>query len=318
MTEIEVNRNSHLIDPVMHIWGWEIPVYLFLGGLAAGMMILSAAMALRDVDGRRSKWARFAPFAAPILLSIGMAALFADLEFKSHVFRFYFALRVTSPMSWGSWILLGIYPATILLGLASMTESERVAATSWNPRCPVVVGQTLDRLWRWARSNVAMLAKINIALGVLLGGYTGVLLGTLAARAAWNSIFLGPLFLVSGLSTGAALFMLFLVSADEHHRLRRWDLVAIGVEILLLAMFFLALAGGGGQTGRDAATLFFGGPFTAVFWSLVVAVGLIVPAVLELLESRLGLRPARLAQALILIGGLSLRWILVLAGQASV
>ncbi len=318
MMEIEVNRNSHLIDPAMHIWGWEIPVYLFLGGLAAGMMILSAVMALRDVDGRRSTWARLAPFAAPILLSAGMAALFADLEFKTHVYRFYLALRVSSPMSWGSWILLGIYPATILLGLASLTEKERVALTSWNPRCPVVVGQTLDRLWRWSRANVAALAKLNVALGILLGGYTGVLLGTLAARAAWNSLLLAPLFLVSGLSTGAALFMLLPVSDDEHHRLRRWDLMAIGVEALLLAMFFVALAGGGGQTGRDAAALFFGGPFTAVFWALVVAVGLLVPALLEVLESRLGLRPARLAPVLILIGGLSLRWILVLAGQVSV
>ncbi|MCL4234747.1 MAG: polysulfide reductase NrfD, partial [Deltaproteobacteria bacterium] len=219
---------------------------------------------------------------------------------------------------WGSWILLGIYPATILLGLAALTERERVALTSWNPRCPVAVGRTLDRVWRWTRANVATLAKINIALGVLLGGYTGVLLGTLAARAAWNSIFLGPLFLVSGFSTGAALFMLLPVTHDEHRWLRRWDLAAIGVELLLLAMFFVALGNGGGQTGRAAAALFLGGPFTAVFWSLVVVAGLIVPALLEVLETRLGLRPARLAPVLILIGGLSLRWILVLAGQASV
>ena len=34
--------------------------------------------------------------------------------------------------------------------------------------------------------------------------YTGILLNTMVARPLWNSAILGPLFLVSGLSAGAA------------------------------------------------------------------------------------------------------------------
>ena len=30
------------IDPALAIWSWEIPVYLFLGGMTAGVMILAA------------------------------------------------------------------------------------------------------------------------------------------------------------------------------------------------------------------------------------------------------------------------------------
>jgi len=30
-----------MIDPSMHVWEWQIPVYLFSGGLVAGMMIIS-------------------------------------------------------------------------------------------------------------------------------------------------------------------------------------------------------------------------------------------------------------------------------------
>jgi protein NrfD len=41
-------------------------------------------------------------------------------------------------------------------------------------------------------------------LGVALGIYTGILLNTMVARPLWNSAILGPLFLVSGLSAGAA------------------------------------------------------------------------------------------------------------------
>ena len=132
MTEIETIRNSHLIDPELHFWGWEIPVYLFLGGVTAGLMILSGLLATRADPAERSKWTRWLPFAGPVLISLGMLALFLDLEYKRHVYRFYLAFEWTSPMSWGSWILLAIYPAAILLGLAGLHERETDAVVrSW-------------------------------------------------------------------------------------------------------------------------------------------------------------------------------------------
>jgi protein NrfD len=256
------------------VWGWQIAVYLFLGGLAAGLMILSA------IARRESFAMRLLPFAAPLALSAGMFALFLDLDSKLHVFRFYTAFRVTSPMSWGAWILLLIYPATILYGLRG-TETLR---------------------------------RINLALGIALGAYTGILLATLTARAAWGSLFLAPLFLVSGVSAGAALTMFLPLTEAERRSVRRWDLAAIGAEGMVLFFFFLDLIAAGGARGRAAASLFFGGPFTAVFWSLVVIAGLALPAALEAVECRRRVHIA-IAPALVLLGGLALRWIFVAAGQ---
>jgi formate-dependent nitrite reductase membrane component NrfD len=31
-------RNNPEIDPHLHIWGWEISLYLFIGGLVAGIL----------------------------------------------------------------------------------------------------------------------------------------------------------------------------------------------------------------------------------------------------------------------------------------
>jgi formate-dependent nitrite reductase membrane component NrfD len=62
---------------------------------------------------------------------------------------------------------------------------------------------------------------------------------------------------------------------------------------------------------------FLGGPYTATFWSLVVIAGLLVPLLLETVEALRRLRPTVLASVLVLVGGLSLRWILVVAGQAA-
>jgi protein NrfD len=319
MTEIDLVRSNNLIDPQLQIWSWEIPVYLFLGGVTAGVMILSALLGRRSPAGsgsqrglscERSRWARWLPFVAPLVLSLGMLALFLDLSVKTHVYRFYTTFRWSSPMSWGAWILVLIYPATLLLGLAGLTdeEAQRLGKAS-----------RLGRLVRWLRSladgRERALQVTNVALGVGLGAYTGILLGTLGARPAWSSAMLGPLFLVSGVSTGAALMMLFPLSEGEHGQLRRWDVAAVAVELALLLLFLLGLATGGAAS-QQAAQLFLGGRFTAPFWALVVIAGLAVPLLLETLEGRRGLRPTRVAPALLLIGGLSLRWLLVIAGQA--
>lgn len=301
MTELEIFRHSHGIDPRMHIWGWEIPVYLFLGGMAAGVMILSA-LAGRRFGASSSRALRLLPFAAPVLLSIGMLALFLDLEAKLHVFRFYFVWRLSSPMSWGSWILLAIYPATILLGLARTTEGD---LARW-PR--------LAPLRRWAVERERSLELTNVALGVALGTYTGILLGTLGARALWNSPVLGFLFLASGFSSAAALVLLAPTRHEEHQWARRWDAAAIVVEVGLLAAWLAGLFTAG-AAGRNAAAVFFGGPWTAVFWILVVFAGLAIPLAMEMSEE--GARRAGVvAPVLVLAGGLALRWILVAAGQA--
>ena len=41
-------RNNPEIDPTLHIWGWEIPFYLFIGGLVAGILFFSALYTIRD------------------------------------------------------------------------------------------------------------------------------------------------------------------------------------------------------------------------------------------------------------------------------
>ncbi len=301
MYELEIARHSLQIDPHLHIWGWEIAVYLFLGGMAAGLMILTSLLALRGEErSPAGRWLAFAPVA---LVSLGMMALFLDLDLKRHVLRFYFAFRWTSPMSWGAWILVAVYPVSLLLALGGLAD-DQVARLGKLGSLGRALAQKLWTELRW----------INLAVGAGLGVYTGVLLSTLGARAIWSSALLGPLFLVSGLSTGAAFLLLFRLSPGERHFATRWDLLAMGLEALLLTLFVVGLSTSG-ESGKEAASLLLGGRFTAPFWTLVVIAGLAVPWALELIESRLHLRATIAAPALVLLGGLSLRWILVVAGQ---
>ncbi len=60
---------------------------------------------------------------------------------------------------------------------------------------------------------------------------------------------LGPLFLVSGVSTGAALMMLLPMKHEEHAMIQRWDVGAILIEAILLFLFLITLLTGGGRAG---------------------------------------------------------------------
>ena len=308
MIEITNNRANPLIDPELHLWHGEVAYYLFLGGLVAGIMALTGLMFLRRSEDARSRALSLAPWLSPILISLGMVFLWLDLANRLNALKFYYVFEPSSPMSWGAWILVLIYPASMLFAWTQTPEELR---RRWRPRLGPLGGMA-----SWAEARARNLAAWNLGLGASLGIYTGILLGAMAARPLWNSALLGPLFLASGLSTGAALLLLFSLKDRERAFLGRADMGLILVELLFLALWMIGLATAG-AAGREALSLILGGPYTAAFWSLVVALGLVVPLAGEVIEIRHGSLPGRAAAILVLTGGLALRWILVFAGQHS-
>lgn len=299
-------RSNQLIDPSMHVWHWEVPVYLFLGGMVAGIMIIGALLERfwpKEAD-RRLRW--IAPLASFVLLSLGMLALLLDLSLKLHVYRFYLAFQPTSPMSWGSWILLLAYPAMVVWWLGSWGEEAKARwSYPW-----------LLALVDWSQRRRLLVLHWTAGIGVALGIYTGILLQAYLARPLWNSALLGPLFLVSGISTGAAFLMLWRTDDTTHDMLVRWDMWALGLELLLITLFLLNQATGTGSH-LAAFKLLVGGPYTGAFFSLVLGGGILIPLVLEWRELSHKGHSRYLVPALVLVGGFALRAILVAAGQSS-
>lgn len=312
--EVLSNRSNPHIDPHLAVWEWQIPAYLFVGGIVAGMMVLLGALELRKKARLTAPRAQWMPLWAMVVISLGMLFLFLDLANKEHVFRFYTTFRPTSPMSWGSWVLLLVYPTLVLLQLSALDEQRR----EWLIGLRLFKVLRLERLLRFCMRfgdrHRRTIVWTTLLLGVGLGIYTGLLLGTMVARPTWNSALMGPLFLTSGISTGAAVLLLARLDEVESATLVRWDIVAIAVELALLAMLLIGFTSGS-SASRAAAAGFLGGPFTATFWSLVVVAGLLVPLVLNLIEVRRHVPMTRLSPLLVLFGGLALRAIFVAAGQ---
>ena len=340
MIEFTNFRHNPGIDPAMHIWGWEIPVYLFLGGLVAGLMILAGfrLLIMRPNERQAMVCCTVGPLLGLALLSLGMLTLFLDLEHKLYVWRLYLTFEPTSPMSWGSWILLLVYPALLANALAHLPEALPVVAR----RLPVLV--TISD-YMLARPRIVISTGLaNIVIGVALGIYTGILLGALGARPLWSSAVLGPLFLFSGLSTAAALLhgILVLTTPDAERpefadfllsMLSRWsqarpldtriaptlaqaDNSFLTIELALLG---LLLIGHLTSTAvhQQAAWLLLTGPYAAVFWVGVIGLGILIPLILQHLELQHRIRHTLAPSILVLLGGLVLRFVLVNAGQAS-
>jgi formate-dependent nitrite reductase membrane component NrfD len=304
-SEIESTRSAALALGE-RFWGWEIPVYLFLGGLVAGLMIAVSTVVLLRGAGKVTPAMKTGLLLAPVLLSAGMLALFIDLTLKLNVFRFYTTLRPSAPMSLGSWVLVLVYPVQGLLILA--------LPSSWVARL-LPRGPRVQRLRAFAEGNLKALSWAGLAGGVALGVYTGILLSATVARPLWSSSALGLLFLVSGTSTGVAALMLAEREHETRSLLARADIGLIALELLTLALWMIGLLTQG-PLYREAAGQMLWGPYAPVFLGVVAFGGLLLPAALELLAMRGKAMHSRLVPLLVLGGGLVLRFVVVYAGQS--
>ena len=321
--EMSITGTNAITFPTLHVWDWRIAIYLFLGGLAGGLMAMSAVSELRAAsksgkDTTKSACSWPIPLLAFILLSIGLFFLWMDLERKLQVFRFYLNFQPYSPMSWGGWLVLALHPPLILYAFASVPEE--IKARMKDGFLKSIVNATQPHLLK--------LARINFVFGILLAVYTGILLSTFVARPLWNSAILPVLFLTSALSTGAAVMIIMSKKKETKLFFTKMDIWLIFAEILVLLLFFY-----GHYTGdavhRQAIMPFFNSSHEFFPYFLSIAtLGIVLPLAIvfkflevtakhtdELTTSGLFLMNA--SAILVLLGGLVIRFAMVYAGQLS-
>ncbi|NJK97758.1 MAG: polysulfide reductase NrfD [Bacteroidales bacterium] len=300
-------RMNELIDPHLNIWHWQIPLYLFLGGLAAGILFFAALYFIMGKQDQYPTAVKKVPILAPFLLIIGLLALYLDLRHKLYFWQLYLSIKLQSPMSWGAWTLMVITPVSFIW--AALHVREFFPKWDWKYEWLKVAENFFNKYKK-------VLAWIMLIYAVILGIYTGILLSAFNARPLWNTSILGPLFLASGLSTGAAITLIMSKSSEERKRFAQIDLIVIGIELFLIIHMFMGFLAST-QVQIDAANLFLGGPYTMAFWIFVVIIGLLLPAILEIMELKKFHIPVFLPAVLVLFGSLMLRFIIVQAGQAS-
>lgn len=341
MTPIEftTTRANPGVDPVLQAWRVEVPIDLFAAALAAGLMLLAGLHLLirRPTRPEPQVACTVGPLIGFGLLSAGLTALFLDLSHKLYVWRLYLTFEPTSPMSWGSYLMLLSYGALLVNAVAHLPQSIPVLTR----RFPLL-GQASEFLFASPRRIVA-LGTANLLLGFSLGIYTGTLLSTLRARPLWNSPLLGPIFLISGLATAAALLHAVLVVAGTDgpgsgwrrlgafiSRLTggtrpdaapavtlRWATLGfLGLQAVLLGLYLVGLLTAP-EVSQRAAQAVISGKWAILFWGGVLLLGTIAPAVWQLLEWKRVVRASVFPAVLVALGAFLLRYLLVFAGQES-
>jgi formate-dependent nitrite reductase membrane component NrfD len=219
----------------------------------------------------------------------------------------YATFQPTSPMSWGSWILLLVYPALIAGMLVRPPRPLESRSQAW---------KAVSARLHADPGAVKIIGTANMALGVLLGIYTGILLSAFGARPLWNSALLGPLFLLSGLSSAAAFVHLVARDPQERIMLAKADNAFLGGEMVVIVLFLIGLLSST-RVHIEAANLILTGPFAPAFWVLVVGLGLLIPFVIQMMAVNHRIRHTAVAPIMVIAGGLLLRFVIVNAGQAS-
>ncbi len=318
--EITVTGVNALAFPNLLVWDWRVALYLFLGGLSAGLAVMASVLHIRKggalAEGETARY--MAPLYVPIILGIGMFFIFLDLSNKLNVYWFYLTIQPLSPMSWGSWGLLAFFPLSGLFALAVLPDEK----LHW------LQLPQLQSLARWLRTYLRPLCYANLGMGIFIGIYTGVLLSSLIARPLWNSSILPVLFLVSALSAGAALMIMVAKKKEVKLFFTQVDILLIAAEMTLLPLFFY------GQYTSSAAHRASIMPFFAFsheylwYGAAIILVGVILPfaMIMKLIEIREGhsheltkdaLFKMNLSAVLVLLGSLIIRFAFVYAGQLS-
>jgi Polysulphide reductase, NrfD len=172
----EATFTSYYGKPIINgpVWSSpDIPGYFFAGGLAGA----SSAMALAaDLTGRPGL-ARVSKSGAAVAVALSLAALIHDLGRPGRFLNMLRVLKVTSPMSVGSWLLSAYGPAA--------TVSAGSALTGLLPR-------------------IGMAATAGAAaLGPVVSTYTAALVSDTAVPA-WHDAHRKMPFLFAGSSAAAA------------------------------------------------------------------------------------------------------------------
>jgi hypothetical protein len=188
-------------------WTPEIPAYFYVGGLAGASAGLALLSDLRGEHGlARRAWAT--ALAGSI---VSPALLISDLGVPRRFLHMLRLVKVTSPMSVGSWILAGFGTATAPAALHAFT------------------GGALGRPGRAAQAASAL-------LGLPLASYTAALVGNTAVPV-WHEARLElPFVFVAGAAMSAGATAAILSPRGEAGAARRLAVGGAAVEVALTAL----------------------------------------------------------------------------------
>jgi len=280
-------------------FGTLIALYFYLTGLSAGSFIISTLSYGFGFE-RFKPLGKIGIVLATLLLVAAPMFLLAHSGQKLRVWHLFVYLRSTSPITWGSFLLI-LYPINCIIYGYFMFRGQ----------------MRLTRIF----------GLIGIPLALMVHGYTGFILAFGKARPLWNSSIMPLLFLVSAMVSGIA--MMILVSAirdrffTKEHKLNTdilsslasmlgwclvFDLFLTATEVVVHSISHLG--------AQESTALLLTGSFAGLFLLLENLIGKVIPMVVMLSPRTRRMVPLLLlASILVMIGIYTMRYNVVVGGE---
>ncbi len=280
------------------VWGLPHVFAIFMIVSASGVLNVAS---VGSVFGRAVYKAR-APLAgllAIALLAGGLAVLMLDLGRPDRVIVAATRYNPTSVFAWNVLLYSGLF-ATVALYLWTLMDRTMGA---WTKPAGFLVF-----VWRF----------------VLTTG-TGLIFAFLAARQAYASALLPPLFIVLSFAWGLAIFLVV------QQAMLRWNAMELhpGIQqrlknllgVFVLSVFYLVAAYHltnlyfARQAAFERYLLLDGGTLTALFWVGYAGIGTLLPLALIFLPKAGGPRCVVTAALGVVVGAFSLLYVFIIGGQ---
>jgi tetrathionate reductase subunit C len=280
-------------------FGTLIAIYFYLTGLSAGSFIISTLSYGFGFE-RFKPLGKIGIVIATLLLVAAPLFLLAHSGQKLRVWHLFVYLRATSPITWGSFLLI-LYPINCLIYGFFMFKGRK----------------QLTRVFGF----------IGIPLALMVHGYTGFILAFGKARPLWNSSIMPLLFLVSAVVSGIAMMIIVSVvrdgfftkerriNTDIVHALARmlgwclvFDLFLTACEVVVHSISH--------QGAQESTALLLTGSFAGLYLVLENLIGKVLPLAV-VFSPRIGrsIPILLIASILVMIGIYTMRYNVVVGGE---
>ncbi|RPJ04247.1 MAG: oxidoreductase [Deltaproteobacteria bacterium] len=285
------------IEHEMHL-GIPIATYFYLTGLSAGSFIIST-LAYGFGMIRFKPLGKIGVVMATALLMVAPMILLIDLEQPLRFWHLILYLRITSPITWGTF-LLTLYPLNCMVYGYFMFKGDL--------------------------KRTKIFGLLGIPLALMVHGYTGFILALGKARVLWNTAIMPPIFLVSAMVSGLAMMILIVIvkdfilqrgkapNRDLIYALGKFLVASIVLDLILIGIDLTVLLTSTTEAYK-AALMLLHGQFRFLFLGVEIILGAILPILLLLSPfTRRSIPAFALASVLVMIGIFAMRCIMVIGG----
>ncbi|MBI2890304.1 MAG: polysulfide reductase NrfD [Nitrospirae bacterium] len=285
--------------------GKEIATYFYLTGISAGSFVISV---IAVVGGKveYKPLGKIGAVMAPVALVIAPIFLVIDLEQPTRFWYLFIYLQMTSPITYGTFLLTSYPLNAVIYAWALFTGNQKAAKT---------------------------LGIIGIPLAVCVHGYTGFILALGKGRPLWSTALMPTLFLVSAMVSG---FALMVIASSIYNKvtarkrppqeiaiekglilnLVKFLGATIVVDLFLISNDILVLLTSKAEE-YYVVDLLLKGQFKLLFVGIEIVLGSVIPLFLIFMRPFKGsLAAANVASAFVLVGIYAMRLTVVYAGQS--